>query len=242
MKKPSHFQLGVSLDASETNSPSKFRSFARSRAGRPVAFLIFVVVFGGGLTWWLNAARVPTSPGPSGWTIYHDPTHGWTLQFPARWHAQGIKDRYSSRRFGGESYGVLLSNLNRRFDKTPGQGPWNPDFTMRGMPATLVAIQVSWTYGSPFAIGKACTDSPMPLSLTRATRTTTATGTGGTTQLHLVLPFRARGELPYQINAWIGSQASKGDLARLDRIVASISFADVAISTPMPGIGCGDQL
>jgi hypothetical protein len=161
------------------------------------------------------------------------------LQFPNGWHAQGIKDRYSSGRFGGESYGVLLSNLNRRFDKPPGQG-WNPDFNMRGMPATLVAIQVSWTYGAPWAIGKACTDSPMPLSLTKATRTTTATGKRGTTQLHLVLPFRARGELPYAINAWIGSQASKDDLARLDGIVSSISFADVPISTPMPGIGCGD--
>lgn len=202
--------------------------------------IIFALAYG--IYRFNSRTPVPTSAGPPGLTIYHDPTNGWTLQFPSHWHIQGVNDIH---RGGGpytsQSHGVLISNLDRRFSKEPvGPNSWSPFFDMRGLPATLIAVQVAETYGGGFTVTP-CTDTPTPLSLRQATRTPSTTGAGGTMQLHLSMGFKARGSALYRINAWIGSKASKADLARLDRIVGSISFADVPTFVPEPGTTCNDE-
>ena len=194
------------------------------------------VAFGGYK--FFSRTRVPTLPGPPGWTVYVDPTRGWKMQFPNGWHAQGIKDYFKQPRASFGSNGVLISNIDRRIRRI---GPGIGRFDFGGMPATLVAVEVGWGFGGPFGPARPCTDTPTPLSLLKATRTTTATGAGGTAQLHLETGFNAGG-WSYGIEAWIGSQASKADRARLDQMVASISFAGVKRARYGQGLNCSDEI
>jgi hypothetical protein len=187
------------------------------------------------LTQRIENPPVTIEPGPPGWSVYRDPTHGWTLQFPDSWHAQPVKDRI----FQYVANGVLISNVDHRFGKPNlGSTERTSAWDMRGLPQTLVAIEVSWTHtGFTEFIPCDLKDTPFPLSLNEAERTTARPETSyGAPQPMLYLRFTAKLDSNYSARVWFGSQASAVDREIVERIVASISFENAY--PPSPDVAC----
>jgi hypothetical protein len=159
-------------------------------------------------------------PGPPGSTIYVDPARGWALRFPNSWDAEPFSEREGGFGHRGvERYGVLLSSIEHDGGSTA-VSPW---FEKRGFPSTLVAVKVGFAVGPHFGIW-CLHDTPLPLTLKNAK------ATGDTLLDDVGMPVTNRylrfsvGGLPYHwATVWIGSQASKADVAIMDDIVHSIS-------------------
>lgn len=161
--------------------------------------------------------------GRPGWNVYRDPTNGWTLEFPESWNAQHVSDVESGGPHRLGVHGVVLSNIDKHFERHLTQNSWTPYVDLRGAPTSIVAVQVSFSYGG---LSFPCPSSPLPLSLDRADRSLTKDGAGGTQQTRLSLRFAAQNSPGYFVVAWIGSNAPQADVALLRQIVASISFED----------------
>jgi hypothetical protein len=124
--------------------------------------------------------------------------------------------------------GILIANIDRRFvhPHSP-QILWTPYYDMQGLPPTLVVVQVMWSYGGGFRVGPCREpDTALPLSFAKAKQETLREGKNRTQQQRLQLNFIARRDPYYSVTAWIGEKASASDRAILDKIVASISFAN----------------
>lgn len=190
--------------------------------------LVLIFVAGAyAIPWFSKRAPLKTSPGPSGWRIFHEPRFDWTLQYPDSWHAQRIKEAGKGWHHPPDSpaqYGILISNIDRRFARSKHSStlrtPW---FDMRDVPDTFIAVQVSWLYrgGTPAL----CEEwgSRFPLSLKNAEKSSSEIGIDPRLE-DLWLRFVARHEALYSVRAWIGPRASPADRGKLDRIVASIRF------------------
>ena len=160
-------------------------------------------------------------PGPPGSMIYVDPVRSWALRFPSTWDAEQFSEGRSSFGRGGvQRSGVLLSNIAH----DGGSLPWSPWFERRGVPSKLVALQVGFAIGWHFTI-YCLHDTPLPLTLKNAK------ATGDTILDDVGMPVTNRslrfsiGGLPYHwATVWIGSQASKADVAIMEGIVRSISY------------------
>ena len=165
--------------------------------------------------------------GPEGTTAYVDPS-GWSLAFPATWHAQSFSEKEDGGPYTLEKRGVILSNIHHHFEWEQAENiSWTPWFEMDGLPSTAVAVQVM--YGSGGGFGIFCKhDTPLPLSLKNAKAVEYTPPGPGAPNLHQrTLRFIYRG-LPYHgVTLWLGPDASKADLAILEQIVGSISYEPV---------------
>jgi len=207
-----------------TTPPGRYE---RRLSRRPLLFGALVV--GLAITFVFASQFHPLVTGPSerpGWRSYQNPEYGWRLQFPASWHAQRIAEKHSTDLYKPASYGILISNLDRRIDRPPGYGSPGVGlfaFDMRGFPEDIVAIQAAWTYGGGFGV-RSCTDTPLPLSLKNA-QVAPMPWDGATK--HVFLPFEGAGEAYFGIHAWFGPTVSGEDMVLVDQIVSSISLSGV---------------
>jgi hypothetical protein len=222
----------------------------RSRRRRDVRIWGFVVVAIAGL---LMIPRITmpallrTTAGEPGWRVFQESKKGWTLTYPANWHAQRIAEvSKDALLYTSSAYGILVSNIEHEMDhpKSVSRGTsfhsWTPSrFDARGLPATLVAVQVVWSYGGGIVPNCLEWGDPFPLSLKNAEKKLIPQGASGTPQEQLSLSFRARHERLYSLTAWIGSSASAEDRAILERIVSSISFPDTPKNLTKTSAICG---
>lgn len=219
--------------------PSIWIRITRWKRGIPARLGLVAIVALGAIAFHVPHPLITGPSQRAGWRMFREPKHGWTVEFPASWHAQRIAEvGPHSVPYTSSQYGILISNIHHRFRK---EGPgWTPNFDTRGLTRSLVLVQIQWSYSGGFVVTP-CTDTPLPLSLRKVHRSTTQTGANGTSQYHRYLPFNQRGEELYSVNATIGSQASSADQAILEQIVASVSFKDVPAPSRMPGTTCYNE-
>lgn len=196
-----------------------------SRWTRPLAIILIGIAIAASVSWFNGLAPLRTTAGPRGWRVFHEPKNDWTVQYPESWHAQRIKEVRKGSPYTSEAYGILISNIDRRFEhpRLP-KGSWSFGFDITDVPDTFAAVQVMWSYPGGFVMR--CTDAnrfPLSLKMAKTEHPTNASNPG---LEELSLSFSARHEPLYRVNAWRGSKVSSRDRERLERIVASIRFAD----------------
>jgi hypothetical protein len=193
-----------------------------------------------------------TLPGPAGWRVFVEPKNGWSLTYPANWHAQRISELAKTPIYKSSAYGILVSNVEHEMThpKSESRGAsffsWAPSrFDTKGLPANLAAVEVKWSYGAGFVFPCTHWGSVFPLSLRNASKQVLHLGADGTSQEQFSLGFIARHDPLYQVTAWLGSSASEGDRAIVERIVSSITFDDAPknpaiIDRPIQGSTAGE--
>jgi hypothetical protein len=198
-----------------------------------------LLVLASGVAWGFVEPPMYITPARPGWSTYEAGKDRWSVQFPNSWYVQRVSDVHQGHPYTLEVQAILISSVHRHLTRQDlGPNSWSPYVDTRGLPATGVAVQIGWSYGGGF--GVFCKrDTPLPLSLVEAERQTTQDGAGRTLQLQLRMNFVAHGEPYYKVNAWIGYQASKKDLAILDRIVGSISFDHAQLQPHFGASDCG---
>jgi hypothetical protein len=222
---------------SETGPPHVARRKARTApATRSLAILIAMALAGG--IWGLVVTgRTDTlfargsfkgSPDRAGWSIYSSGVDGWSFQFPSSWRARRIDDFHRGSPYTSEAHTIAITNVDHplrqeRCDEPPGGSCWSWTVDSGGLPADGIIVQVGWSYGGGFSCDPV-RNTPRPLSLARATRSTSRDGAEGTPQLHLFMPFVVKRTSGYKIAAWVGSRATPSDLNALEQIVASIYY------------------
>ena len=167
-------------------------------------------------------------PGRAGETIYVDPTNGWMLRYPNSWHGQRFSEVGKGGVYTTQWHGVMLSNVDHEFVRQHGGDIlWSPWFEMDGLPATAIALQVMNVYSGGFGIF--CRyDSPLPLKLgNEVIKTDVVRDADGNPMKVMGKRFIYRGTPFYTAHAWIGSKASKEDVAIMHEIVGSISYEPV---------------
>ena len=215
---------------------TKRKAFVRSRSGR-----IFLACLTAGALFGFQRVAFPglTDPlaliGPShpGWKIYFDTQNNWTVEFPAGWHAQANN---SSKRtiYNAEVKGILMSNLRKHFPREDSHG-WSPFFDLSGQPSNLVAVQVASIYSGGFVV-TSCPDSALPITLRSAHRDHANTGEHGTSVEHISRGFTIQGVPLYNVDAWVGQDASAHDRVLVNQIVESIHFVRSSNVAGPPGI------
>ena len=193
-----------------------------------ITALVLMIAVASLITWKATPNFVIGHETRPGWNFYMNLNRGWSLNFPGSWHAQDVSEVRQGSPYDLEVDGILISNIDRRFEHP--HSPkilWTPYYETRGVSPTLVVVQVMWSYGGGFSIGPCIEpDTPRPLSLAKAEQETFREGRDRTRQQRLHLNFIARRDPYYSVTAWIGEKASTSDRAILDKIVASISFAN----------------
>jgi len=200
----------------------------RRRDARTWAFVALAIV---GLLWIPRLtfpALLRTTEGDPGWRIFRESKKGWTLTYPANWHAQRIAEISHTTMYRLSAYGIFISNVDRELTHPKGTShSWRPtQFVTKGLAPDFVALRVEWSYGGGFTGYCPQWGTPLPLSLKDAKKEPRPQGEAGPPQEQLSLPFIARHESLYYVTAWIGSAASAENRAILERIVHSISFED----------------
>lgn len=173
----------------------------------------------------------------SDWTTYRDP-RGWTLQHPSSWHSQRVDEE--RRPYSAD--GILISNIDHQFEHPARDTEWTSSgWDLKALPPTFILIQVGWIHSGPSVLIPCSEkDSSLPLSLDSAVSDTRGgeEASGGQTT-HSFLSFTAQRDDNYAIHVWKGSQASGEDVAAVEKIVASISFADApSPEQGAPGSSC----
>ena len=159
-------------------------------------------------------APLRTSPGPPGWRLFREPRHAWTVQYPAGWTAQRIKETHRSGRHFAASHGIFVTNLDRPLPRANRIPP--PEFDLRSAGSDFVAVRVAFQIGGPWAVHCPHRTDQLQLSLDEAQRRALP----DTSLTELSLSFAEM----YWVTAWIGTDVSDDDKRRLDRIVASIRW------------------
>lgn len=212
---------------------------ARFQRRRILVSLVAVAVVAAGI-----AVAIPqvkrsagvVEPGPSGeWRTYRDPDYGWTIQYPPTWHIQHVADH----KFEHDADGALLSNIDHEFRHPHITNGWTSMWDMREQPDNLIVIQ----FAHIVAIHSGhCSsdDTPLPLSLQNAKRSTPAPDSSyGAPRDERYMFVTARGDDHYILNAWIGPGASSEEVATAERIVASLDFSQAKPGAHgTPGFNC----
>ena len=223
------------------DGPSIWIRITRWKRGIPARLGLVAAVAVGAIAFHVPHPLITQPSTRTGWRSFHESVHAWSVDYPASWHAQRIAETYSSM-YTLETNGILISNIHHRFDKEPLDGAdYTSNFDMSGLPSSLVAVRIVYAYAGGFVIDL-CegTNTPLPLSLSNASRSTKPIGAHRAPQMELYLPFNAHGSNLYSVTANIGSTASIADRETLDQIVASISFMDVPAPFRTPGTTCSN--
>jgi hypothetical protein len=201
------------------------RSGSTRREMKWTATVACLALFLGGLGW----AALELSGRPLGpcvarrlcWAEYHQRDQNWTLRYPLQWHLQPFGLGCISA--GAE--GVLVSNIDHDFKQVRGSNFCTHSWDMRGLPPTLVVIQMGVSGGGPLGCGPINKpDTPLPLSLDNAERAWDGQEyLTGNPQPRLYLPVIVDGN-DYVVDAWLGQEASPLDIQIARRIVGSIEF------------------
>lgn len=189
---------------------------------------IWVVVLTGSGYTLLARGSFKGSPDRAGWSMYSSGVDGWSVQFPSSWWVQRIDDRHRGSPYTSEVHGIAIANVDHPLRRAQCEAPpdgscWSSRVDSAGLRSDGIIVQIGWSYGGGFSCDPGG-NTPRPLSLARATRTTTRQGDDGTPQLELLLPFVAKRTSGYSISAWIGSRTTPADLKTLEKIVASIYY------------------
>ena len=218
----------------ETSGADLYYEVRRRRRRRDIRIWSFVLVAIAGM---LMIPRVSmpallrTTAGEPGWRVFREAKKGWTLTYPANWHAQRIAEVSRGGMYHPSAYGIFVSNVDREL--THPNREWAVSrFDTRGLPDDFVAVRVQWKYGGGPMPTCPSWGTPLPLSFKNAKKQLLPEGVNSAPQPQLTLPFIARGEPSYSVTAWIGPAASAGDGEIVERIVSSISFDDAPKTFP----------
>lgn len=210
---------------------------ARSRWRRAILAATIAVVLsaGGFVVAGVLTRNSPVSPAAqAGWSSFRDPGRGWTVDYPESWYSQEITDRV----FKYVAEGVLISNVDHKFEHPVIENGQTTVWDMRGLPQHLAVVFIRWTRTGLLSVGRSCApqDTPLPLSIAKANRPTPSQDEsfGAPTEV-LDWHVTARQDNHYRVTAWLGAAAATEDRAILEQIVSSISFDDVATGGPVPG-------
>jgi hypothetical protein len=210
-----------------TVPPSPGFRFVR---GRRFLVLLLIIFVGAGVYQQLFGSSFKKAPNRPGWSMFESRTDGWSVQFPDSWKARRTSEVHRGSPYTTEVHVVTISNVDRNLKRVAcGENCRRLDAV--GLPSNGIVVQIGWSYGGGFSC-RVMHDTPLPLSLAHAERTTNRDGEGGTPQLKLSTSFTARLNPGYRIVAWIGSKATKADLDILDKIVGSVSYDAVDPAPP----------
>jgi hypothetical protein len=218
------------------------RSGNRRRTLRWISISSALALFLGALGWTAvelrsrgNAVLLGGRGGPvslegSGWARYHQPDQNWTLRYPPQWYLQPFTISCPPH-FGSE--GAIVTNVAHVFKQVKGANFCTGSWDMRGLPSTLVVVELARSGGGPVLPPGCCgqttpPDTPLPLSLDSAERANDVSGEEpgepwGAPQPRLYLTVTIQGN-DYSLNVWIGHDASALDREIASRIVSSIEF------------------
>ena len=222
----------------ETSGAELYYKVRRTRRRRDARSWTFVALAIVGLLWIPRVtmpALLRTTAGEPGWRIFRESKKGWTLTYPATWHAQRIAEQAHLSYHPLNAYGIFISNVDRELKHPKGtSNSWrSTQFDTKGLTSGFVAVRVQWSAGV-FPIACPQWGSEFPLSLKKAKKEPSPPGDNDPPQQQLSLPFVARNDPFYSVTMWIGSAASAGDRAIVERIVSSISFDDAPKVFPTP--------
>jgi hypothetical protein len=229
----------------ETDPERRLRYIRRSgstrRAVRLTAIGASLALFLGALGWaaielkgagsvLVGGRKGPVSLDESSWAGYRKPDQNWTLRFPPQWYLQPFE--VSCLHWGGQ--GAIVTNVAHEFKQVKGSNFCTSEWDMRGLPSTLVVVEVGRFGGGPYLPPGCCgrtipPDTPLPLTLDSAQTVTTKPGVEdpldpyGAPQPHFVIPVVFQGS-DYDVTVWIGHATSGVDREIARRIVASIEF------------------
>lgn len=191
------------------------------------------LLVGGGLL--VGGLRAPSAVSPAteaGWSTFRDPQRGWTVDFPDSWQAQKVDNRV----FKYLAEGVLLSNTEHEFDHPKIENGETSLWDMSKLSKDAVVVYIRWTRTGLLSVGGSCApqDTPLPLSFATATRPSISPDEsfGAPTEVwdwHVSV----HQDNHYRVTVWFGAEASAEDRDLGEKIIASISFADVQMGGPL---------
>ncbi|MFL5796674.1 MAG: hypothetical protein ACJ77A_01925 [Actinomycetota bacterium] len=199
---------------------------------RWVAIVAAVAVFVGGVTWaGLAITGHHHGPIPAAEALAartSDPVVGLSMQYPASWHVQRFRNVCMI-----DVAGTMVANVPDpyRNPATPSGCRWPPG--MGRLPATAVVVEFDRYFGGPQVEPSGSTTTPdttFPLSLSLFGHRLP----GPKRTRYSLQPVTLRGDHRYQVNVWIGRQASAADRALAAQVVSSI--APALCPEPSPGL------
>lgn len=209
----------------ETKRPKSHRAPAVRRLA-----IIAVIIAGFFLVTQLQPlAPLRTSAGAPGWRLFREPRHAWTVQFPAKWTAQRIKESYRTGRTNPKAYGIFIANVDRPLRRTNDFVP--PEFDLRSAGSDVVAVRIGFMYNAPWAIRCPGRHAQLRLSL-EAARTARSPIDPSLTELSLDFADL------YAVTAWVGPDATAEDQRRLERIIASVRWDQSRQPSAYNGADC----
>ena len=218
----------------------KVRRRRRRRDARTWAFVALAIVGLLMIPRLTFPALLRTTAGEPGWRIFRESKKGWTLTYPASWHAQRIAE-VSRGFYDPSAYGIFVSNVDRELIHPKRDWVFSR-FDTKGLADDFVAVRVQWKYIGGFMPTCPNWGTPLPLSFKNAKKQVLPEGVNSAPQQQLSLSFMARYEPSYSVTAWMGSAASAADRLIVERIVSSISFDDAPKSFPSPMPDCGSEI
>jgi hypothetical protein len=207
---------------------------------RPISSTVLVAIAVAlvlsGLGAWILRSRSGSEICAATTCTYLDGEHGWALDFSRGWRLQPY-DGTTCERFdppdGSPFFGVVVSNLTRDLDRPPEASGCGHVWDYRSVPADMVVVDI---HGGPStlndvveqALGFNVDMGHLPLTVGDATTITSVSPDYGAP-----LPYRTWGfEIGrdvYEVALLQGPNARPEDVARAERVVASITLAAEAL-------------
>jgi hypothetical protein len=224
-------ELGAALDAvvgglqsdPDARLPTIRRRGAVRRAIRWAAGGTGLAVTAGAFGWtalWVRDAPVPdhSGVGTVQWRTYTQVALDWSLRYPADWHIQPFEGNCGH----DQGPGVLLSNIDHRFEhpEIPNRctGAWD----MTGLPGDIVVVDLR-AYDGPGPPPRSDTRFPLAIdSLESATDPRAYRYGAPQPRLWRGVVIRGRHNVLY---VWFGPDASDDDRTIAARIVSSVGYA-----------------
>ena len=215
--------LGALLDREATRIesapadrlPEVLRRGSRMRTIRFTAIAAAVAVFAGAVSWagLQNEGRGPIPANIDDWDTFASiEENGWTVQVPSSWRIQELPACANAP----ERIGVIVTNVDHEFVDRDRLAPTCAEgFVSTGFPTGGVAFAfVPWGGGDGSLIRRPDTVLPLSPDLLTDVPTNTSGLEKRSAYVWLGSPFGL-------ISRWEGSDAAAGDLAALDRMIAS---------------------
>lgn len=198
---------------------------------RWVAVVSAVAVFAGAVTWAGLAItgdhRAPVPAAEALAVRTSDPVVGLSMRYPASWHVQRFRNVCML-----DVAGTMVANVRGayRSPQTSSGCRWPPG--MGRLPATSVVVDFDRYFGGPHVAPRSSGSSPdstFPLSLSQFDH-----APPGPKRTRFSQSLTLHGDRRYQVNVWIGRQASAADRQLAARVVSSIEPA--LCPEPSPGL------
>jgi hypothetical protein len=198
--------------------PAVIRRGSRRRKARLGASVVLVAVFAGAVSWaGLSIRADQTIPADiADWRTFASlEENGWTIQVPPSWRIQELPACPNAP----HRIGVVVTNSDFDFRNPQGERPACGDrYVFAGFPPNGVAF--AFQPNQPFGLLFGHPETVLPLSPTLLH--TTSSIRGGPSERYVDITAAGRLDPLAYVRRWVGPEASRQDVAALDRLLGSL--------------------